>query len=202
MLYNKRHKLLRYLLVFFMVISAFLGQEQLANADGFATEFPYVVTVYNEKNGLPTGEANTVLQTKDGHIWIGSYGGLIRYDGSDFRNFSMEKAIPSDSIRSLYEDSQGRLWIGTNDVGVIMMCDDVFTQIESPSDKSFLCIRDFVETEDGSIYVASPSGLAQIIDGKIAPIEDELINNKGVFSIAVDKYHRVWGAQIPANALS
>ena len=193
MLYNKRHKLLRYLLVFFMVISAFLGQEQLAYADGFATEFPYVVTVYNEKNGLPTGEANTVLQTKDGHIWIGSYGGLIRYDGSDFRNFSKEKAIPSDSIRSLYEDSQGRLWIGTNDMGVIMMCDNVFTQIKSPSDKSFLCIRDFVETEDGSIYVASPSGLAQIIDGKIAPIEDELINNKGVFSIAVDKFHRVWG---------
>ena len=46
----------------------------------------YVVTIYNEQNGLPTGEANVVIQTSDGYIWIGSYGGLIRYDGTNFVN--------------------------------------------------------------------------------------------------------------------
>ena len=69
----------------------------------------YVVTVYNERNGLPTGEANDVLQTSDGYIWIGSYGGLIRYDGSDFRNYSLEGILPSSSVRALFEDSSGRL---------------------------------------------------------------------------------------------
>ena len=48
----------------------------------------YVVTLYNERSGLPTGEANDVIQTSDGYIWIGSYGGLIRYDGSSFRDFT------------------------------------------------------------------------------------------------------------------
>lgn len=55
----------------------------------------WIIYEYNETNGLPTGEANTVLQTRDGYVWIGSYGGLIRYDGTTFRNYSTENAIPS-----------------------------------------------------------------------------------------------------------
>ena len=75
--------------------------------------------LYNEHNGMSTSEANTVIQTQDGYIWIGSYGGLIRYDGSKFRNFSQEKNnMKSSSIRALFEDDENRLLIGTNDFGV------------------------------------------------------------------------------------
>ena len=155
---------------------------------------PYVVTLYNEQNGLPTGEANTVLQTVDGHIWIGSYGGLIRYDGTEFRNYSVEQAITSNSIRSLFQDSQGRLWIGTNDAGVVMMENDIFTEIESPRDKTFLCIRDFAEGADGTIYVASTSGMAEIKDGKLQPYIVPEVAGETVYSVAVDSYGRVWGS--------
>ena len=59
--------------------------------------------------GLPTDEANAVLQTRDGYLWVGSYGGLLRFDGSEFHNFSTEGAIATPSIRCLFEDSAGRL---------------------------------------------------------------------------------------------
>lgn len=85
--------------------------------------FPLVKTIFNERSGLPTGEANDVLQSSDGYIWVGSYGGLIRYDGSEFRNFSSEGLLPSSSVRCLLEDSQTRLWIGTKDAGVFVMED-------------------------------------------------------------------------------
>ena len=117
-------------------------------------EIPYVVTVYNETNGLPTGEANTVLQTSDGYIWIGSYGGLIRYDGTDFREYVPEDGeVSSSAVRVLMEDSEGRLWRGTNAAGVFVMENDSFTHIASPSDSSFLCIRDIIESRDGRIYL-------------------------------------------------
>lgn len=156
-------------------------------------ETPYVVTLYNEQNGLPTGEANTILQTRDGHIWIGSYGGLIRYNGTEFRNYSVEGAITSSSIRSLFEDSQGRLWIGTNDAGVVMMENNTFTEIASPQDNSFLCIRDFAEGKDGMIYVASTSGIARITESKVEPYVIEEIEGNTVYSMAIDAYGRVWG---------
>lgn len=192
--YCKSGKWIRYIILLAVMLSVFINTRISVCADGFATEFPYVVTVYNEKNGLPTGEANTILQTRDGHIWIGSYAGLIRYDGSNFRNFSAESAIASDSVRALFEDSRGRLWIGTNDIGVIMMHQETFNLMEMPSDNSFLCIRDFVEVEDGTIYVASPSGIAKIADGKVIPVPDERVRGKGVYSLAIDSCQRIWGS--------
>lgn len=81
----------------------------------------WIKTVYNENNGLDTGEANVVLQTSDGYIWIGSYGGLLRYNGRDFENFSIgENAVGSSSIRALYEDESGRLLLGR--MMLVFMC--------------------------------------------------------------------------------
>ncbi len=154
----------------------------------------YVETVYNEQNGLPTGEANTVLQTRDGYIWIGSYGGLIRCDGSSFRNYSTEGLISSSSIRSLFEDSAGRLWIGTNDAGVFLYENKTFTHIKSPGNYSFLCIRDFAEDESGKIYIASTSGIGEINGGEIKAYDAEGLLGETVYSIACDPLGRVWAA--------
>ncbi len=159
----------------------------------FADNGAYVVTVFNERNGLPTGEANEVLQTSDGYIWIGSYGGLVRYDGSQFRNYSTEKAIESCSIRSLFQDSSGRLWIGTNDIGVYYYFDGIFTKIEGTDNNDFLCIRDFAEDNDGNIYCASNSGIASIIGDKIVPINDDQVSGITVYAVSFDKYGRMWG---------
>ncbi len=176
-----------------MVICAFILMPTL-QVEAHGSAEPFVVTLYNERNGLPTGEANTVLQTSDGYIWIGSYGGLIRYDGTEFRNYSVERKIESSSIRALFEDSKGRLWIGTNDAGIVVMEGDTFTKIPMPEDRSFLCIRDFKEGADGTIYVASNSGLAKISDGVIVPYEAEALKGNTVYSVAIDKYGRIWGA--------
>ena len=101
----------------------------------------YITDVFNENNGLPTGDANAIVQDRSGYLWIGSYGGLIRFDGSTFTVFS--DRLESSAIRSLFESSDGTLYIGTNDAGVYRMCDDVFTRLTAPDDRSFLCVRDF-----------------------------------------------------------
>lgn len=162
-------------------------------ASAAATDEHFVVTVYNEQNGLPTGEANVITQTSDGYIWIGSYGGLIRYDGSTFRNYSLEeKGISSSSIRSLYESSDGKLWIGTNDAGIFVLENDVFTKIECTMENSFQCIRDFTELSDGTIYAASTSGVGVIKDDKLVPFESNGILGETFYCIAADRYDRLW----------
>lgn len=42
----------------------------------------YAAFLYDNTTGLPTSEANAIAETSDGFIWIGGYGGLIRYDGN------------------------------------------------------------------------------------------------------------------------
>lgn len=157
-------------------------------------ETPYVVTVYNERNGLPTGEANAVVQTADGYIWIGSYGGLIRYDGTSFYNYSTEGILPTSSVRALYEDSTGRLWVGTNDSGVFYLEHGELFAVENPDPKSYLCVRGFAEGADGVIYVASNSGMGEVRDGTLIAYDDDRISGHTVYSLGVDNYGRVWGA--------
>ena len=169
------------------------AQSLIVKAEDSSSYGDYVVTVYNEQNGLPTGEANVVIQTSDGYVWIGSYGGLIRYDGTDFKNYSEEKeGIASSSVRTLFEDSKGRLWIGTNDAGVYTYEHGVFTKINNPDDHTFLCIRDFAEDSDGIIYAASNSGLAKIEGDILTPISNEAVNGNTVYSLGVDCYGRLW----------
>ena len=85
----------------------------------------YSAVLYNNTNGLPTSEANAIAETEDGFLWIGSYSGLIRYDGTDFERIDSTSGIAS--VVSLYVDSQDRLWIGTNDSGLFMMYHGAFT---------------------------------------------------------------------------
>ena len=79
----------------------------------------YSAIVYDNTNGLPAAEANTIVQTSEGFIWIGCYAGLVRYDGNTFERLDSTQGV--NSISSLYVDKQDRLWIGTNDNGLAVM---------------------------------------------------------------------------------
>ena len=99
-----------------LLASLLLLLPSAANAAGRESAHTnYITDVFNEDTGLPTGEANAVVQGADGYLWIGSYGGLIRYDGSIFTDYSSRLA--SSAIRALFVSSDGALWIGTNDAG-------------------------------------------------------------------------------------
>lgn len=59
------------------ILSVVLSSVTALNAITFhvaaADPVSCVVSIYNDRNGLPTGEANAVVQTPDGYVWIGSY---------------------------------------------------------------------------------------------------------------------------------
>jgi ligand-binding sensor domain-containing protein len=66
------------------------------------------------KNGLPEGVIRMILQDKEGYMWIGTQGGLVRYDGYTPKvyQFGIEDPIRA-TVSSIYEDRAGELWIGT-----------------------------------------------------------------------------------------
>lgn len=123
---------------------------------------------FSFKEGLPSSEINSVAQTKDGFIWVGTYSGLYMYDGVRFEKAQINNKIKS--VMTLFVDSKSRLWIGTNDSGVI--CYDpatgdsaVFnTQSGLPADS----VRAICEDGSGNIYIGSVLSLAKITkDSKI-----------------------------------
>ena len=128
--------------------------------DPLDKEIPFSTVIYDGSSGLPTSVANDIVQTDEGFIWIASYGGLVRFDGNDFERID-SKGSPA-SVSCLFVDSQGRLWIGSNDDGVALMENGKFHWWNEagglPADK----IRGIVEGEDGTMYVGTISGIGMI----------------------------------------
>ncbi len=121
----------------------------------------YAAVLYNNTNGLPTSEANALAETREGFIWIGSYSGLIRYDGNTFERIDSTTGIAS--VVSLYVDSLNRLWIGTNDNGVAVMEQGEFTFFYEEDGLDSSSVRAIVEDKKGNIYIGTTDGIS-IID--------------------------------------
>lgn len=161
-----------------------------------------IQTLYDGKMGLTTNEANAVLQTREGYLWIGSYGGLIRYDGASFRNYSMEEnGIESFSIRALFEDRLGRLWIGTNDKGVYRYENGAFIHCRTENQELYQSVRCFAQDKDGTVYAGTSSGLLAAREfGELEVQGAEKLKNQTVYSLSFDENGALWGTAGEGNA--
>jgi len=138
----------------------------------------FTAFLYDNTSGLPTSEANAIAETSDGFIWIGSYGGLIRYDGNTFERCDSTTGIAS--VVSLFVDKEDRLWIGTNDSGAAVM-DKVgnVTMYGKADGLPSSSVRDFAEDPNGDIYIATTQGIALVHqDGTLALLDDDRINDQ------------------------
>ncbi len=60
----------------------------------------YVTKVWHTEEGLPQNSVNAMLQDHRGYLWIGTFGGLARFDGERFTVFDYAKTpgLGSDQI--------------------------------------------------------------------------------------------------------
>lgn len=90
-----------------------------ANA-GLHEESPCRFTQVTSRNGLSYNSVKCVMQDSRGYVWIGTYKGLNRYDGTRIKNYGRQDlGVKSDYINVLAEDSAGNILIGT-DNGIVI----------------------------------------------------------------------------------
>ena len=72
----------------------------------------YVYQFWTSFGGLTGTTANDIYQTKDGFINIGTYEGLVKFDGVEFTilNRSTNKDLGIVSVRTILQDSRGNIW--------------------------------------------------------------------------------------------
>ncbi len=76
----------------------------------------YLVDQWGISDGIPSNTVKAVNQTPDGYLWIGTSGGLVRFDGMKFSIIPLpgKEGITPHDIRSLFVDRPGTLWVGTD----------------------------------------------------------------------------------------
>ena len=70
---------------------------------------------YTYLDGLGQNRVWAIFQDRDGFLWFGTdSGGISRYDGDKFVNFTTDDGLISNSIWAIHQDREGVLWFGTN----------------------------------------------------------------------------------------
>ena len=128
--------------------------DPIGHSEGFSA------VLYDNLSGLPTSESNAIAQTSEGFIWIGSYSGLIRYDGNSFERVDPSTGIAG--VKCLFVDHLDRLWIGTTDSGLVVMEKGQFRHWDQKDGLKADNIRVVAEDESGLIYVASAGGVDMV----------------------------------------
>lgn len=169
-----------------------LSVDPTGRTEGFSA------VLYDNRNGLPTADANAIAETGEGFIWIGSYAGLIRYDGNTFERLDSTNGITS--IRSLFVDSRDRLWIGTNANGFAVMERGEYRIWDLRDGLKSSSIRAFAEDSSGVIDAATTSGIAMVdTDMNMTMLADPQLDNAYIRDIRLGEDGLVYGLTLPGD---
>lgn len=135
----------------------------------------YVVKQWSTSDGLASQSVTSIVQDKQGYIWVGTQFGLSRFDGMNFSNFSTSNSdfLQSNSITKLLLDQQGYLWIGTK-LGLVRLNPDTFefTQYNVKG-----AVHDLLADDEGRIWIAA-NGLYFYFNDVFMPLNQLLDNNQ------------------------
>jgi ligand-binding sensor domain-containing protein len=143
----------------------------LVVATAIAQYSPYRFDHWTTDDGLPQNTVTSVVQTRDGYLWLTTLDGLARFDGVRFTVFdkSNSKGINSNRFLRLYEAGDGALLIAVEDSGLTVYRNGIFTTYTTadglPSNQVFEVFPDF----DGEPVIATSNGSVYLRGGKFVP---------------------------------
>lgn len=129
----------------------------------------YVYQQWSALGGLTGATANDIIQTKDGFINVGTYEGLVRFDGVAFTTLKRSKDSIYDfnSVRVILQDSSENLWVGSNEDGLQFLPKQgeriTFTTQNGLPNNS---IRAIVEDKKGNVWVGTAGGVVYLTKSK------------------------------------
>ena len=141
-------------------MSALAGHAQPGAAKTSLTQ--YKVDVWQTEQGLPLNTVQSLFQTRDGYLWVGTAGGISRFDGVRFTTFDSTRA-PEMALQPIFgfmEDAQGKLWVG-HTKGAAVYSDGVFKTAISAEVTNGRRVWSFAQAQDGAVWAATENGLVR-----------------------------------------
>ncbi|GAB3985585.1 hypothetical protein GCM10028807_01150 [Spirosoma daeguense] len=162
--------------------------------DTIKSEHKEVSTSYG-----PSHITRTLKQDRKGNIWIGTFGGVFRYDGKSFTNVTSQ--VSSARFFSVLEDRKGNSWFSTVGEGVYYYDGKSFQHFTTKEGLADNQVIDIYEDKTGTIWFGTLSG-ASHYDGRsfrnyrmnegLPELANK--NDNDVNSIIEDKTGKFWFA--------
>lgn len=156
----------------------------------------YIYQDWQVEDGLPQNSVFAVEQTRDGHLWLGTQEGLVRFDGIDFTVFdrSRVKNLSSHVISVLLEDRSGVLWLGIEQGGLARYENGTFQQFTVADGLPPGGVRALFEDRDGNIWIGTVGGGLSRYDGSSFTryTTEQGLGGDVVLAIDLDRDGSIW----------
>ncbi len=124
---------------------------------------------HDDTGGWVQNSVTAVVQTHDGYLWLGTYHGLVRFDGVSFTVFDSSNSpeLPNGRITSLYEGPDRVLWIGHETGHLSRNANSRFQSVKLSTNWPGGVIESITSDEQGDVWLLNDSGLLlRVTDGK------------------------------------
>ncbi len=154
-------------------------------------------TTFTTRDGLAGISVSKILQDRDGYLWfatgwVGTGGGVSRYDGKTFVNFTTRDGLAHNEVYSLFQDREGHLWFGGNG-GVTQYDARTWTTFTTQDGLTHNDVGPIFQDREGHLWFGTEGGVSRY-DGKTwttFTAKDGLANNS-VRSILQDREGHLW----------
>lgn len=139
--------------------------------DGNKAFHNYVRDNWSIEQGLPQISVSAIAQDPAGYIWVGTLGGLARFDGVHFTTYtpSNDTELPGGLIQALRSDNQGRLWVATQK-GLAYYQNNHFTKLvpqRAGNAALELDVQAVLPSSNGEVYAATTTGLYRVVGNQL-----------------------------------
>lgn len=145
--------------------------------------------------GLPDTVIRGIMQDSRGYLWFGSRGGVCLFDGVEFTELKAGPALQRNSVRTIFEDRDKNIWIGTNEHGVFKWDSKELVQYSAgnglPANRVFSIVQD----KSGSLWFGTNNGAARFNGNRFDIFSREQgLTSSRVYGIISDRAGTVWFA--------
>jgi len=155
----------------------------------------YAHTAWKVRDGFTKGAINSLAQTSDGYLWLGTEFGLYRFDGVRAVPWQAPggEHLPSDYVTRLLTSRDGTLWIGTRK-GLASYKNGRLTTYPELADQAIEALLEDHEGTvwAGSISVTSPGRLCAVSSGRIQCRGEDGSLGNGVLGLYEDRKGNLW----------
>lgn len=183
----------KFIVIIFLLIP-FLSESQLIKLNPEKEISDYKITFFSNNEGLPIKGALSIKQTSEGYFWIGTYNGLVRFDGVQmfvYSNANVEN-IQNNSFLSIYEDVDSSKWFGTLN-GLMHFSNKKWDLFSIDNGLPSELIETIFRDSKGILWVGTAKGVCYFENGKFTneKLPDEL-KNVTVKNFFEDHTSKLW----------
>ncbi len=151
---------------------------------------------WQTEDGLPHNTVQSIAQTPDGYLWIGTRAGLARFDGIRFVVFDPGNTseLKSRNVNALCVTRDGSLWIGVDDDGgLTRLKDGTFRHYGRTAGLAGESIKTLFEGFDGTLWVGTRTGISLFKNEQFTPLTiKEGFTGTAVTQFFADRENRMW----------